>query len=164
MKLNCGAVVTRIPHIILTDDQKGYWETWIRALESGKFEQAKWTLRQGNAFCCLGVACHVIDPKGWTLDIGSTAYSFRPSNAQLNVEPVKDHLIPWIRKFYGNEVGPLGFHVGGRFPDGKGNTVDMNAYALAGVNDSLGASFQEIAEILRLAMAGGYTYSPVLVQ
>ena len=159
MKLHCGAIITRIPNIRVTEAQRVYWDKWIEALESGKFKKATWALHEGDAFCPLGLACNVIDPKGWTLSKGAHAYSFRPSGAEPGAEGTKDYLIPWVRKFYGEELGPLGFHVGGRFPDGKGTTLELTACALAGISDSLDASFEEIAKIIRLALGGGYTYS-----
>lgn len=39
---------------------------WIEALRSGRYEQTTDTLRFGNGFCCLGVACDVINPDAWT--------------------------------------------------------------------------------------------------
>lgn len=38
---------------------------WIAALRSGKYTQARETLRINGGFCCLGVLCDVIDPTGW---------------------------------------------------------------------------------------------------
>lgn len=35
---------------------------WIEALRSGKYEQAKGVLRNGDAYCCLGVLCS-LDPE-----------------------------------------------------------------------------------------------------
>lgn len=32
-------------------------KAWVRALRSGKYKQGQDALRQGNKFCCLGVAC-----------------------------------------------------------------------------------------------------------
>jgi hypothetical protein len=34
-------------------------EKWIKALESGKYPQAKNTLRSKEGYCCLGVLCEV---------------------------------------------------------------------------------------------------------
>ena len=43
---------------------------WIKALRSGKYEQAYHTLRlelDGKfSYCCLGVACNLLDSKQWT--------------------------------------------------------------------------------------------------
>lgn len=33
---------------------------WIAALRSGKYKQAKGTLRRDGGFCCLGVLCDVM--------------------------------------------------------------------------------------------------------
>jgi hypothetical protein len=42
---------------------------WLEALRSGKYTQARQLLRGGDSFCpsfcCLGVLCDIIDPKGW---------------------------------------------------------------------------------------------------
>ena len=38
---------------------------WVAALRSGKYEQAKGWLREGDKFCCLGVACDLFDPDEW---------------------------------------------------------------------------------------------------
>jgi hypothetical protein len=45
-------------------------EKWIAALESGKYEQGIYALRNdtelgGYAHCCLGVLCDVVNPEGW---------------------------------------------------------------------------------------------------
>jgi hypothetical protein len=40
-------------------------ETWCEALESGKHKQAKERLRRGDAFCCLGLACHISGAGKW---------------------------------------------------------------------------------------------------
>lgn len=43
---------------------------WVEALRSGKYAQAREALRKYEGgeiagYCCLGVLCDVIDPKGW---------------------------------------------------------------------------------------------------
>lgn len=43
---------------------------WVDALRSGKYRQARMQLKERNpgrhcSYCCLGVLCNVIDPKGW---------------------------------------------------------------------------------------------------
>jgi hypothetical protein len=32
---------------------------WVKALRSGKYEQGKYTLKQGDRYSCLGVACEL---------------------------------------------------------------------------------------------------------
>ena len=41
---------------------------WVAALRSGKYQQGRGALRKGDTFCCLGVACDLIDPHGWEED------------------------------------------------------------------------------------------------
>lgn len=40
---------------------------WVRALESGKYEQTSGNLKTDEGFCCLGVACNLVDPNAWVL-------------------------------------------------------------------------------------------------
>lgn len=40
-------------------------DVWINALRSDKYTQGRQKLRNGNAFCCLGVLCDIISPEGW---------------------------------------------------------------------------------------------------
>jgi len=156
MRLTCGAVITRIPAVTITDEQRVYWERWIQALESGDFKQTTYCLRDDTGFCCLGLASHLIDSQGWHKEDGARTFSFKPSNAAKGSETSRDHLIPLIRNLYGKELGPLGINVGGRFPDGLGTTLEIGSLSLSGIND-MGATFKEIAEILRHSINGGYT-------
>ena len=43
---------------------------WVAALRSGKYQQGRDVLRKGDKFCCLGVACDLIDPDAWERDNG----------------------------------------------------------------------------------------------
>ena len=43
---------------------------WVAALRSGKYQQGINVLRNGDKFCCLGVACDLIDPDAWERDNG----------------------------------------------------------------------------------------------
>lgn len=40
-------------------------EQWLTALRSGKYRQGMECLRWGDEFCCLGVACDMVNPKTW---------------------------------------------------------------------------------------------------
>lgn len=42
---------------------------WVEALRGGKYEQGRGVLRDGSAYCCLGVLCDLIDPEAWHLDV-----------------------------------------------------------------------------------------------
>lgn len=62
---------------------------WVEALRSGKYLQGRKSLRTGDKFCCLGVACDVAAKEGWvkgewkgfqfwTGDIFDAAYLSKP--------------------------------------------------------------------------------------
>jgi hypothetical protein len=38
---------------------------WVKTLRSGKYQQGNNFLRQGDRFCCLGVACDIYDNAIW---------------------------------------------------------------------------------------------------
>lgn len=58
---------------------------WVEALRSGLYKQGRTRLRDNNeAYCCLGVLCDVIDPKGWTHD--AEGYRWSGQNSYLPVE------------------------------------------------------------------------------
>ena len=40
-------------------------ETWLKALESGKYEQLVGALHDGTAYCCLGIACELSNLDDW---------------------------------------------------------------------------------------------------
>ena len=41
------------------EEQKQHRKDWVEALRSGKYEQGSGLLREGNYYCCIGVACEV---------------------------------------------------------------------------------------------------------
>ncbi|MGL4632616.1 MAG: hypothetical protein ACRCVT_15540 [Leadbetterella sp.] len=43
----------------LTDDQNSKLKLWVEVLKENKYLQAKGSLKKGNSFCCLGVACDI---------------------------------------------------------------------------------------------------------
>lgn len=50
---------------MLTKEQLAFRRKWIRALRSGKYQQAREQLREDGAFCCLGVACDISKQGKW---------------------------------------------------------------------------------------------------
>lgn len=63
-------------------------ERFYRALESGKYKQGRGQLRQGEAFCCLGVACDIakravkgvwVDYRKFSVDGSLNALSMPPA-------------------------------------------------------------------------------------
>lgn len=45
---------------------------WIAALRSGKYRQSTCYLNTANGFCCLGVACDIVDPTTWKKVVDSS--------------------------------------------------------------------------------------------
>lgn len=45
--------------------KKSFQKKWIEALLSDKYPQTRGVLRSDRGYCCLGVACDLIDPTGW---------------------------------------------------------------------------------------------------
>lgn len=62
---------------------KEFLKKWVEALRSGKYKQGQNCLRKGDTYCCLGVACDVINPDDWEFDRGAwtwnKGYLFMPS-------------------------------------------------------------------------------------
>lgn len=44
---------------------KSLQERWVKALTDGSYPQTQNVLRDETGYCCLGVACDLLDPKGW---------------------------------------------------------------------------------------------------
>ncbi len=66
---------------------KSLQRKWIHALESGKYTQGHNTLRtQNDEFCCLGVLCDVVSPKGWNNE--NNCFDYDGSSISLT-NPVK---------------------------------------------------------------------------
>jgi hypothetical protein len=94
---------------------------WVKALRSGKYEQTKYVLFEAdrNAFCCLGVACDIS---------GLPPEEWHGSDYTVLPQEVKEKL---------NLSSKCG-----RFVDGANYT------SLVMCNDSLGYSFEHIADII----------------
>lgn len=43
-------------------------QQWIDALRSGKYPQARFSLKNYEGYCCLGVLCDIMNPNGWSKD------------------------------------------------------------------------------------------------
>jgi len=49
------------------EEQAEHRQQWVDALRSGRYEQAKGKLRDGDKFCCLGVACDISGLGEWDM-------------------------------------------------------------------------------------------------
>lgn len=106
---------------------------WVRALLSGKYKQAKDQLRDGNNFCCLGVACDLYAKEKkrvkWNPD-----ESFLGEDCEL---PVK--VANWLG---------LTKTCGQFNPDARPDGFKIEEASLAQLNDR-GWSFKKIADFIK---------------
>lgn len=102
--------------------------TWVAALRSGKYEQARGALHPTtDTFCCLGVACDVYASDRW-IPIGRHHYFAVDEDRRENqILPLE------VAHYYGIDENPAG------------PTCD---YTLAEENDMGRMSFAQIADFL----------------
>lgn len=103
---------------------------WCKALRSGKYKQASANLESQYGFCCLGVACKIFSPDHPTNSQGYLSGSL-PSSGYMN-DP------RWLAEVDQN------------FQTLQKMGGEMEPINLPQMNDSLGASFDEIADMLEL--------------
>jgi hypothetical protein len=103
-------------------------DKWVKALRSEKYKQTDQMLRDGDKFCCLGVACDIFKDEAageWQDDV--FVNKDNPEDESACVLP------PFMYRFLGISD--------------SGNLTSNGAYpldSLAGINDA-GASFDVIA-------------------
>lgn len=64
-------------------------QAWVDALRSGQYKQTTMTLQDGDAFCCLGVACKVAEQHGIAADYDADG---ELDGDNLIAQPAKDWL------------------------------------------------------------------------
>lgn len=106
-------------------------ELWCEALESGRYHQGGGVLRNRTGYCCLGVACDVMDSTRWT-----------PPDTSEDVIYTYEHeasfLPQSVVEWYGLDgQSPLAI------------ARDGCRWKLATMNDAMLLSFETIAEALR---------------
>lgn len=106
-------------------------EAWLKALESGEYEQSKNCLFNGNGYCCLGVACVVA---GLQFEKVGSAYIADGAEAEL-----PESLLETFKLF--NSYGDFR-------DDSVQDVATFRTSGLASANDR-GATFSEIATFIR---------------
>ncbi len=94
---------------------------WVEALRSGEYKQVSGILRahfyeESPKHCCLGVLCDIVNPDGW---VGNSVFKY-------GEEEISGELPKALRK-------KLEIH-----PNTQRRLIDLN--------DTVGASFDEIAD------------------
>ncbi len=102
---------------------------WVAALRGGEHRQAQKSLRALDGLCCLGVACHVFDPRRWRLSKGE--WSYMGAIGELPYAVVDAYQL--------------------RSPDGRYGPCP-EADSLAAANDH-GTSFAELAGLIESELA-----------
>jgi hypothetical protein len=103
-------------------------KAWVAALKSDKYKQGKGQLRQGDTFCCLGVACDLYEKAGKAIT--------KSTVAETGVVKYNEHwaVLPKVVKAW------LGLK-------DTGGTISSTVN-LASMNDK-GKSFKEIATAIK---------------
>lgn len=112
-------------------------KAWVEALRSGKYQQTKSMLYDGDGFCCLGVACDISKLGDWELadesdvDVGAHNYV-----CEMDVDAVglPDDVRDWL-----GLKNSSGQHL---INGGK------DYETLPNINDHEGKSFSEIADLI----------------
>jgi hypothetical protein len=50
-------------------------EQWVAALRSGKYQQGRGALHDGDTFCCLGVLCDLFPGRQWSRTADDTRHA-----------------------------------------------------------------------------------------
>jgi hypothetical protein len=118
---------------------------WLAALRSGNYRQAKYRLREGNDFCCLGVLCDILSPdiggewvkpkeKETAWPVTEHSFQFRCRTDHQNTEDVGGLLHERVAEVAGLDTNQLG--------------VSFKPHlTLADLNDQ-GKSFAQIADTI----------------
>lgn len=69
-------------------------ERWVKALRSGEYQQTQGVLTTLSEFCCLGVACDLLDPDGWTVDDDDVEFHFIIEGYVFDYETIGTSYMP----------------------------------------------------------------------
>lgn len=127
---------------------------WVAALRSGKYRQGAGVLREGDQFCCLGVACDLSRIGKWKSKGGSTWY-------EVSDPDFSDDTLPHaVADFYGMQ-DTIGSFNPDDLPDEMVNTIREKVkvsdhgrqFTLTNLND-YGFDFQFIADLIEAEPKG----------
>lgn len=141
-----------IGHYSMDPDVK---EEWLIALRSGEYNQGKHNLKPAeNTYCCLGVLCliygrhqeHFIDFHKREED-GAWAFDVPEAKPRSHSVLPHDEIYKWAGIIHPGDDNLLA-----SVKNTSGETIDMHCRTAAGLlstlNDSVGYSFNEIADYI----------------
>ncbi|MNK27630.1 hypothetical protein D3C87_459920 [compost metagenome] len=148
-------VILQIPKLNLSDEQRIRMLDWAEKLESGKFQQTRGRLRKdipvtgtvsefSASYCCLGVACAISKMGEWGPREATNDVPHILESTYTTSVPSYE-----VCEYFGMDS------VGGITVVIRNRPSTIMYKKLDGLNDN-GASFGEIAKIIRLACADGY--------
>lgn len=107
---------------------KKQFKKWIKALRSGKYKKTTGTLEDEYGFCCLGVACKVLNKSNILYDgfIEGTLPFDQPNSPK------------WLKKINDNFQNITSLN----------RDLHQSIYNLTDLNDTEEMSFDEIADVL----------------
>lgn len=108
---------------------------WLKALRSGYYKQGKGHLNDGDAFCCLGVACELYR-REHSLEMSMDGEGIVSYDGEKFLLPHK--VMEWL------ELST---------PEGDWLGDEFACDSLADLNDS-GLSFEDIAKVIEAAPEG----------
>jgi len=116
---------------------------WLEALRSGEFKQTTGTLRAGDSYCCLGVACEVARREGL---VKAEWVKGTPVNPYINqdtfyFDEASGALPPSVSGYLTNEDDPV------TKVTASDDDCEYSGRTLSALNDS-GMTFLEIADII----------------
>lgn len=116
-------------------------EKWLPALRSGEYAQAKGRLRKPDGFCCLGVACDLMEGIAWEPTASGISYAVHISDS--NPPYGETSLLP------GSVAEFIGISSWGDFEyNGDPDNREISTETLTGLNDDLDYSFEKIADFI----------------
>jgi hypothetical protein len=129
-------------------------DKWLTALESGEYAQATDQLKSGDAYCCLGVACQLLDPDGWEFD---DFYLYDDHGKDLEGGgdgKADDNEMPYrVVEAFGFHAtdGSFKGHVSAQAANDHFELIEGydGATTLIGLNDDAQATFPQIAAFVR---------------
>lgn len=116
---------------------------WVPALLSGDYKQGQGTLEWNNEYCCLGVACSLLEKKGILIrdEIEVEVEGQKPIIYRSAKSPDGDFdssFLPRVAAHY------IGIGISGEL------TIEGQSYSLSELNDE-GKTFGQIAQIIKEA-------------
>ena len=114
---------------------------WLEALRSGNYKQTTGVLKNDEGFCCLGVLCDIMDNSKWsgTLDPDGDAYFYMFSNGKEELTDINSKVKDSLGLLKTVTVS---------YEDNYASYQDTIGQVLIDKNDSIGASFEDIANYI----------------